>query len=261
MTRKLLALVFVLIMAPAMAADNAPIDISADTALEWDRVNTRYIARGNARAVQGETTVIADVLTAYYDPSDSGATDLTEVHAETAVQIINGAATLNGQKAIYNLMNETATVTGDNLKMTHDDMIVTARDQFIYDAAAGTVTAIGNAVVTQQDKKLTTDKLIAYIEQSETGESRINRIEAPVRVTITTPAETAVGNRGTYNVNSDIAVLTGDVKITQEKNELTGEKAEVNMKTGVSKMFAAPQGNGSTGRVRATFYPKSDKNK
>ena len=261
MMKKILLVIFMMMMVPAFAQDggnNAPIDISADTALEWDRAGARYIARGNARAVHGETTVIADVLTAYYDPDDNGATDLTEVHADTDVQVINGAATVFGQKAIYNLVNETAKVTGDNLKMTHQDMVVTARDHFIYNARAGTITAVGNAVVTQQDKTLKTEKLIAYIEQTDGGSSEIKRIEAPVRVTITTPTETAVGNSGIYNVGNEVAVLTGDVKITQEQNELLGEKAEVNMKTGLSRMFAAPDVNGAPGRVRGTFYPKSD---
>ncbi len=265
--RLFLLLAFLIFSVPVFAqgadtvdAGNTPIDISADTALEWDREGAKYIARGNARAAQGETVVLGDILTAHYDPSGDGATDLTELHADKNVQIINGAATVSGDHAVYNLLDETAKVTGDNLKMTNEDMVVTANDHFIYDAGAGTVTAVGNAVVTQGDKKLKTQKLTAYLEQNTDGKSEIKRIEAPGAVTITTPTEVIVGNRGSYNVAGDKAVLTGDVKITQDKNELTGQKAEVNMTTGVSKMFAGENKDGSDGRVRGIFYPK-DKDK
>ena len=108
-------------------------------------------------------------------------------------------------------------------------------------------------------KTLKTEKLIAYLAQDENGKSDIKRVEAPQFVTIKTAKETATGNRGTYNVKSDIAELKGDVKIMQDKNELLGERAEVNMKTGLSRIFAATDDNGTPGRVRGVFYPKSNK--
>lgn len=261
MKKWILTFLLVFIAFPVLAQQGGgsqPVDISADEALEWDRTGARYIARGNARAIQADTVVAADVLTANYDPADAGATDLTDLTAEGNVQIINGAATVYGQNAVYNLVDETAKVTGDNLKMTHQNMTVTATDHFLYDAKAGTVTAVGNALVTQQDKKLKTNRLVAYLEQNAEGKSEIKRIEAPGFVTITTATEVAVGNSGVYNVGRDIATLNGDVKITQEKNELLGEKAEVNMTTGVSKIFAGTEKDGMPGRVRGVFYPKSD---
>ena len=235
-----------------------PIDISADEALEWDRENARYIARGNALAVQGTTTIRADLLTAYYDPGDSGATDLTELQAEGNVEIIDAETHIFGQQGTYDLRTEVARVTGDGLKMQTPRMVITADEYFEYDGRGGKVLANGNAVAIEGDKRLETEKIIAHLRENADGAMAVSHYEAPGRVKIITPGETATGNRGTYSPASQKAVLTGDVVITQEKNILHGEKAEVNMATGVSRMFAAEKDGELGGRVRGTFYPKQD---
>ncbi|HZB92849.1 MAG TPA: hypothetical protein VE397_15490, partial [Stellaceae bacterium] len=45
-----------------------PIEIEADDGIEWQQNNRVYIARGNAKATRGQTTVFADTLTAFYRP-------------------------------------------------------------------------------------------------------------------------------------------------------------------------------------------------
>ena len=43
-----------------------PIEINADDGIEWQRDARAYIARGNARAVQGDVAIHAETLIAYY---------------------------------------------------------------------------------------------------------------------------------------------------------------------------------------------------
>jgi lipopolysaccharide export system protein LptA len=51
------------------AQDNGkPIDIEADDGIEWQQNNRVYIARGNARATRGQSTIFADTLMAFYRP-------------------------------------------------------------------------------------------------------------------------------------------------------------------------------------------------
>ena len=45
---------------------NDPITVTAEQGLELQQNEKRFIARGNAKAVQGDVTVVADELTAYY---------------------------------------------------------------------------------------------------------------------------------------------------------------------------------------------------
>ena len=58
-------------------------------------------------------------------------------------------------------------------------------------------------------------------------------------------------NRGVYDVETGIAKLTGSVKITSGTNQLNGEYAEVNLNTGVSRLF------GRGGSVRGIFTPEA----
>ena len=39
-------------------------------------------------------------------------------------------------------------------------------------------------------------------------------------------------------MDTELAILTGTVKVTRGKNQLNGDRAEVNMKTGVSRLLA-----------------------
>ena len=48
--------------------NNKPIDIEADNGIEWQQNNRVYIARGNAKATRGQTTVFGDTLIAFYRP-------------------------------------------------------------------------------------------------------------------------------------------------------------------------------------------------
>ena len=46
-----------------------PIKIEADNGIEWQQTKHIYIARGNAKATRGQTSVRADTLYAYYRPT------------------------------------------------------------------------------------------------------------------------------------------------------------------------------------------------
>ena len=78
----------------------------------------------------------------------------------------------------------------------------------------------------------------------------------PWNVRISTAGEFARGDRGVYYVDREFATLTGAVKITREDNQLNGEYAEVDMKTGVSRLLSGPPGTKSMVRVRGLFVPK-----
>lgn len=253
------AFMLISLMAPLAMAAGDPVDITADTALEWDRKNAQYIARGNASATQAGTTVKADKLIARYDNSGGGgSTDLTEIEAVGHVRILNGDVTLYGDNGIYNMIDGTARLTGEDLRMENADSVITADDAFVYDTTAQTVTATGNAVATRGDDRLESEKFIGYMVQDENGQTALDRIEVPQNVTIITPQERVTGNTGTYNPTKEVATLRGDVKIRQGENELNGARAEVNLQTGISRLFGLENDGGLPGRVRGVFYPKSD---
>ena len=54
-------------------SSNAPIDISADGQMKWDRPNKTFSIEGNAEAVQGDLRLTAQKISAQYsDANDPG---------------------------------------------------------------------------------------------------------------------------------------------------------------------------------------------
>jgi lipopolysaccharide export system protein LptA len=49
-------------------SSDKPIDIQAESGIEWQQTNRVYIARGNARATRGQATIYGDTLMAFYRP-------------------------------------------------------------------------------------------------------------------------------------------------------------------------------------------------
>ncbi len=74
-------------------------------------------------------------------------------------------------------------------------------------------------------------------------------------MTIRTVTDTATGDRAVYVPDSGIARLAGKVRITRGQNQLNGTEAEVNMKTGISRLLA-----GNEGRVQGLMVPNDATN-
>lgn len=55
---------------------NSPIEIEAESGIEWRRNDKQYIARGNALAKRGDLTVRADTLTAHYRDKAAGGSEI-----------------------------------------------------------------------------------------------------------------------------------------------------------------------------------------
>ena len=86
------------------------------------------------------------------------------------------------------------------------------------------------------------------------GEGKLDRVEAFGNVEIRTPADIVRGDRGVYSAESGLARLLGGVRITHGENQVNGQEAIVNMRTGVARLVATP---GS--RVQGLIIPKEDK--
>jgi lipopolysaccharide export system protein LptA len=79
---------------------------------------------------------------------------------------------------------------------------------------------------------------------------KLEKVEAYGNVSVRTVTDTAIGDRAVYVPDSGIARLAGKVRITRGQNQLDGTEAEVNMKTGISRLLA-----GSGGRVQGLVLP------
>jgi len=247
----------------------APVQIEADKGIEWRQAKKVYIARGNAKVTRGNITVKAEVLTAHYRgkpgqaktkkggaPTRAG-TDIWQITAVGNVVITQGDRTISGGHGVYNLDSGVFRLTGGNILMESKSETITANGKLEYRSKDKIAIVEGNAIATKDDKKVRADRFTAYFADGPDGKVEVQRIVAEGNVIITTPTEVARANKGIYNHKTGLAVLIGSVKLTRGDSQLNGDRAEVNLKTGVSRLLASRSGRGR-GRVRGLFIPGGD---
>jgi lipopolysaccharide export system protein LptA len=140
-------------------------------------------------------------------------------------------------------------ITADSLEVLQDQKIATF---------------VGNVDAVQGDMVLSADRLRVYYGDEDDaapappGTGSIRRIEAEGNVFLSSPRETAQGDAGVYDVASSQLTLDGAVILTQGDNVIRGQRLEVDLTSGRSRVFAAvPSAEGGTPpqRVRALFTP------
>lgn len=249
---------------PAMpgATGDQPLTIKANRTLEWHRNDHEYVATGGAVATQGTSEIVADKLIARYREGaekKAGSPSIYELEAIGNVVITSDAVNkAYGDHAIYHLDTKQAVLTGNDLRLETPDHVVTAHERFEYWTAEGRVVAVGDAVVATPTNKIAAQTITAWMGDDTNGKRSLVRATADGHVTITTPTEVATGSSGEYVRATDIATLQGPVKITRGPNVLNGDRAEVNMTTNLSTLFA---NTAKGGRVTGVFYPDAGKKK
>jgi lipopolysaccharide export system protein LptA len=263
-------------------ANKQPVEILADQGIEWDREAQRYVARGNASARQEDTTIYGDVLTAYYRGQTEGGTSIFRYEAQGRVRIVSPTQTAVGDKGVYDIDSGVVVLTGQHLKLTTPNEVVTARDSLEYWDVKRVAVARGDAVAVSADRRMTGDILTSYFVDTRTnppppgasgarkpgtkaqpakasatgGNDRLQRIEGFGNVHVSTPTEIVRGDRGVYNADTGIAMLSDHVRITRDQNQLDGDFAEVNLNTGISRLLTRNDGTGKA-QVRGLLVPQS----
>lgn len=260
-----------------------PIEVTARDGIEWRQNEQVVIARGDARAVRGDVTVMADTLIAHYrrkanQPSatkvstgpstgpstgsvisggDTGANEIYRLEADGHVKIFNATDIAVGDHAIYDIDQAVLVMTGKDMSLTTPNHVMTARDTMEWWSQKHMAVGRGLATVTTSDgKRLAADVLVGYTSPdqqgtaqppSTTGSSsaaaaagKLEKVEAFGHVEVRTATETITGDRGVYVAASDISRLVGHVHITRGMNQLNGDEALINMKTGISTLVRDP---------------------
>lgn len=242
----------------ASKSSDAPVAIEAEDGIEWQQAKQTYTARGNAKATQGDTSVRADALIAHYRTAKGGDTEIWRIDADGNVRIASAARWATGEKGVYDVDKGVLVLTGKVVRLESQTEKIRANQSLEYFEQRRIAVARGGAVATKDGRELRADVLTAHMRENKQGQLEMVRIEAFGNVEVATASEVARAQYGDYNPDSGIANLAGGVKITRGQNQLNGEFAEVNMKTGVSRLLSQPKpGAGASGRVRGVFQPKT----
>jgi lipopolysaccharide export system protein LptA len=165
-----------------------PINITASQGIEWRQAQEEVIASGNAKAVRGTVTVLADKLVAHYrkksgpavavasapaagtvaDPEDildnGGDTEIYQIDAVGHVHIYTATDNAYGDLAVYNMDVAALVLVGSHLKLTTPTDVITARDSIEYYSVKRMAVARGNALIVANDgRSIAADVLVGYL--------------------------------------------------------------------------------------------------
>jgi len=278
----------------AAPAENLPIQLQADSGIEWQQNAHLYIARGNAVAIRGPSEVHADTLIAHYREAKGGAavstvttgnTEIYRVEADGHVTLKRNEQTAVGDHAVYDVDQAIAVLTGQGLKLTTASDVVTARDSLEWYDQKQIAVARGNAVAIRNGKTVKADILVAHMvktapppapgkpgtppakavpaaAKSPAGggpdaagsESKISRVDAQGHVVINNGPDTGRGDYGVYNAETGIATLIQNVVIERGKDVIRGQRGVMDLNKNVSRMLPASSGP-SAGQSAAAGAP------
>ncbi len=113
-------LLFFLLYLNAYPEAREPIEILADS-MEWNKQLGQAIATGNAKAIQGETTIKANKIIAVL--SEDNSQQIKELKATGKVVFLKDNQLATGDKATYYLNQERVIITG-NVELKRDGNII-----------------------------------------------------------------------------------------------------------------------------------------
>jgi lipopolysaccharide transport protein LptA len=233
------------VSAGVSAQESQPLTIEADDSLEWNQTDGIYTATGNAIAIQGERKIAGNKLVATYDP-DSEGRDIDEITATGAVTFVDTDIEAQGSKLIYTMKSDDYQVDGPDARVAGPRGTITAYTRIILDTRADKtqeMKARGDALYRDADGRVFAgDSLDAIFD--ETGSLVTIDAKGDVRV-VTEGGREATSDAAIYNAVTEQAVLTGNVVVIDGESRMKGGRAEVDFKTGNSRMLSS----GSGGRV------------
>ena len=241
----------------ASGSKDMPIEITADNGIEWEKNKEILIASGNAKASRGGITVLAEVLRAYYRKKTTGGTDLYRLEAAGGVKIFSDTESMEGQTAVLDFEQAILKVDGKKVIYKAGPDTITANQQMEYWERQKMAVARGNAVAIHKGKTLRADVLKALLRKNKTGRSEVYIIEAFNNVIIVSDKDTLRSDSAIYKLDSGIVTLKENVSIIRENSILNGDLAEINFKTGISKLLTVDSvgSRKERKRVRGLIYP------
>ena len=241
----------------ASGSKDMPIEITADNGIEWEKNKEILIASGNAKASRGGVTVLAEVLRAYYRKKTTGGTDLYRLDAAGGVKIFSDTESMEGQTAVLDFEQAILKVDGKKVIYKAGPDTITANQQMEYWERQKMAVARGNAVAIHKGKTLRADVLKALLRKNKTGRSEVYIIEAFNNVLIVSDKDTLRSDYAIYKLDSGIVTLKENVSIIRENSILNGDLAEINFKTGISKLLTVDSvgSRKERKRVRGLIYP------
>ena len=224
--------------APARAEADDSLTVQADGDLEWDRERGVYTATGNVIATRGDAELRGDAVVASYDPRDSeraiqrviltGNASFRSLHSRAvATKLTYDVAT-----GRYHLNGPAARIEGRHgaLQATDSILVTTQSDDSLH------MKAQGNSIfVDASGRRFAGEVISARFD----ARGNLQHVKAEGGVLLETQAgRQARGDEAEFEAQSERATLTGNVEVTVGQDTLFGTRAEVDFKSGNSRIIS-----------------------
>ena len=236
--------------------ETAPLSVEASEGIEWQREEGVFIARGDARATQGDTDIRAETLTARYRETPTGGNRIYRFEAVGNVRAASGDTRLFGQTAVYDLDEALFTVSGGEVRLETPDETIVAQQSMEFRNRERIAVARGDVILVRDGRRLRADRMTAHFSEQAGGGLRVSRIDAEGGVLIATAKEVVRAEKAVYHPDREVMELDGAVRVTRGRTELAGAHAFLDLRSGVSRLDAG-RGAGGAGRARALFVPET----
>tara|TARA_B100001121_G_C18680573_1_gene618341 strand:+ start:632 stop:1090 length:459 start_codon:yes stop_codon:yes gene_type:complete len=143
---------FFLLYLNAYSETRKPIEILADS-MEWNKQLGQAIAIGNAKAIQGQTTIKANKIIAIL--SEDNSQQIKELRASGNVVFSKGQQLATGDKATYYLSQDKVIITG-SVELKRDGNIIKG-EKLIIDFLTGLSKMNGSGENQKVKMKYTTE--------------------------------------------------------------------------------------------------------
>ncbi|WP_158742357.1 LptA/OstA family protein [Acidisphaera sp. L21] len=196
---------------------------------------------------------------------DTGNNEIYRLEAVGKVHIYTPTDQAFGDKAIYDIDQSVLVMTGHDLHIVTPQQTMSARDTLEYWSQKHMAVGRGNAVVNTSDgRRLTADVLVGYTADPNApptaapvqkvvapaakpgadplggASGKLQRVDAFGHVEVRTATEIIKADKGVYVPDTGIARLAGNVHLTRGQNQLNGDQAVINLRTGVSTLSRNP---------------------
>ncbi|MDZ5697199.1 LptA/OstA family protein [Chelativorans sp. M5D2P16] len=147
------------------------------------------------------------------------------------------------------------------LKLSGDQPIQIESDRFEVNESEGVGVFTGNVSVVQGETQLRSARMKVFYDSESgsvsAGGAQIERLEVDGGVYLKSEGQVATGERGTFNMQTEVLELSGnEVVLTEGENVIVGCKLTVQMASGQATLESCKDG-GSGGRVRMLLTPDS----
>ncbi|MFN7902620.1 MAG: LptA/OstA family protein [Holosporales bacterium] len=241
------------------AIEDTPFEIESASGIEWQPEANMVRASGAVRLRLGEHVLQADTVAATWKkdtPTEQQETisALERLTAEGHVVSQSPDGNAGGDSVVYEAATGRLMLQGSPAFVEDAKQRRLQAKTLVYNQSTNRLLAQPNATIATPTVNLDAETIEAFFKADADKKTTLERAVAKGSVVVRTATERLLGDAATYEAATGIAVLTGaTVRLERGKSYLVGNRADINMNTGISTMHQTA----GDGRVRGQIVPAS----